>query len=85
MLNHGTVELVAFILGRVNGMIFDHYVAGKRGQAEVILHSGLHDTKAKQNKPQRDRDYEDTMTHPYVKVKKRPQSFREGIKSLSHG
>lgn len=85
MLNKGTIELVAFILGRIDGMIFDHYVAGRRGQANAVLHAGIHDTKSKQNKPQRDLEYERAIQHPYVKAKRQPKSFRDAIKSLSNG
>ena len=80
------MEFVAYILGRMDAMEFDHQVASQREQAFVLQHANIHDTdRHRQNV--RNRDFKKLIVHPFksqepVKVK---STMNEAIETLKNG
>lgn len=64
MLTKGMMEFVAYIMGRMDAMEFDHQVVCQREQAFLLQHTNLHDTK-KANHHKRNLEFLKLIKHPF--------------------
>ena len=84
MLNKGIKELVAFILGKRNAMVFNHQLISQREQAFLLQHMNIHDTK-RTNHHKRNIEFKDLLIHPFEDTKPKRKSLRDVVKKLKNG
>lgn len=84
MLTKGIMEFVAYILGKKDLMLFDHQIVCQRGNAFLLQHMNIHDTK-RANHHKRNLEFKNLLIHPFQEKKRKRKSLREVLKPLNHG